>query len=323
MPKVSVIIPTYNRAHFIAEAIQSVLDQTFTDFEIIVVDDGSTDNTKDVVDSFKDSRIKYIYQANQWVAAARNNGINASSGEYITFLDSDDVLMENAFMQGAQVLDKHPGVAFSYSQNYTMDERGQVLGLQKKGQKHSWVREGREQIREFLIDGHHIGVCATMVRRSCLFEVGLWDTTFHHGSVDFDLLVRLAKRYAVAYIAEPAGKVRVHSNSITTTRDLGEFEKTNSRIFESVFNDPEVGHFFSYLRSKAYFRLYLRLASAACAKREMKTARRYLSRALKMYPKGFLKGLWLPWILVFGKTWIPIPILQSIRGVKRNLHVGL
>lgn len=88
--KVSVIIPTYNYGRFLGEAIQSVLDQTFTDFELIVVDDGSTDNTKEVVSSFKDSRIKYIFQENCGVSAAQNTGIRASTGEYIAILGSDD-----------------------------------------------------------------------------------------------------------------------------------------------------------------------------------------------------------------------------------------
>jgi glycosyltransferase involved in cell wall biosynthesis len=83
MPKVSVVIPTYNYGRFLGEAIQSVLDQTFQDFEIFVVDDGSTDNTKEIVDSFKDHRIKYIYQENRGVSAARNTGIQTSIGEYL------------------------------------------------------------------------------------------------------------------------------------------------------------------------------------------------------------------------------------------------
>ena len=170
MARVSVIIPTYNRAVFIADAIQSVLTQTYSDFEIIIVDDGSTDNTREVVGGFNDSRIKYIYQENQWAAAARNNGIRASNGEYLSFLDSDDILMENALKKGIQILDEHPEVAFCYTQNYTINESGWIVDLQKKGQKHSWVRKGTKQIKEFLINGHHVGVCATIIRRSCLLK---------------------------------------------------------------------------------------------------------------------------------------------------------
>ena len=92
MPQFSVIIPTYNRAHLVNESIQSVLDQTYSDVEIIVVDDGSTDNTKTVVETFADDRIKYIYQKNAERGAARNNGVLHSSGKYVFFLDSDDKL---------------------------------------------------------------------------------------------------------------------------------------------------------------------------------------------------------------------------------------
>lgn len=90
MPFFSIILPTYNRAHFLPKAIESVLAQTFDDWELVIVDDGSTDNTKEVVVSYKDPRIIYIYQENQERSAARNNGIIHAKGEYICFLDSDD-----------------------------------------------------------------------------------------------------------------------------------------------------------------------------------------------------------------------------------------
>jgi glycosyltransferase involved in cell wall biosynthesis len=95
MPFFSIILPTYNRAHFLPKAIESVLKQTFTDWELIIVDDGSTDNSREVVNSFTDQRIRYIYQENQERSAARNNGIERANGEYICFLDSDDYYLEN------------------------------------------------------------------------------------------------------------------------------------------------------------------------------------------------------------------------------------
>ena len=93
MPKVSVVIPTFNRADTIGDSIKSVLEQTFKDFEVIVVDDGSTDGTESVVAAFGDSRIKYIMQDNAGACAARNNGIRHANGEYIAFQDSDDYWM--------------------------------------------------------------------------------------------------------------------------------------------------------------------------------------------------------------------------------------
>ena len=91
MPTISVIIPTYNNAHFVGEAIESVLDQTYRDVEIIVVDDGSLDNTKEVLDTYiKNGQINYIYQKNMGPGAARNTGCNHAKGTYIAFLDSDE-----------------------------------------------------------------------------------------------------------------------------------------------------------------------------------------------------------------------------------------
>lgn len=90
MPKISVIIPTYNRAHYVSQAIDSVLAQTFTDYEILVIDDGSIDNTKEVLQSYLD-KITYIYQENKGVSAARNTGLRLARGEWIAFLDSDDI----------------------------------------------------------------------------------------------------------------------------------------------------------------------------------------------------------------------------------------
>jgi glycosyltransferase involved in cell wall biosynthesis len=95
MPFFSIILPTYNRAHLLPKAIESVIGQTFTDWELIVVDDGSTDNTKELIESFNESRIHYIFQTNQERSAARNNGISKAKGEYICFLDSDDYFLEN------------------------------------------------------------------------------------------------------------------------------------------------------------------------------------------------------------------------------------
>ena len=89
-PFFSIILPTYNRAHFLPKAIESVLKQTFEDWELIIVDDGSTDNTKEVVAKYQDSRIRYFFQENQERSAARNNGIDQAQGEYVCFLDSDD-----------------------------------------------------------------------------------------------------------------------------------------------------------------------------------------------------------------------------------------
>jgi glycosyltransferase involved in cell wall biosynthesis len=315
MPKVSVIIPAYNQAQFIAEAIQSVLNQTFQDFEIIVIDDGSTDNTPEIVSAFP---VKYFCQENQRLPAARNRGVEISCGEYIAFLDSDDVLLEKAIEKGVEALDTCPEAGFSYGRAYLMDEKGRILGLRKAGSKRSCLRQGIDEIKDFLVSGNHILPCTVMTRRDCLERVGPFDPAFNSGSEDIDLWVRLAKRYTVAYIAEPLAKYRVHSSSISHSRQVTEIEGSNSRILEGVFSDTELGPIFAPRRVYFYSRLYFRLASYAYASGDMKTARSYLFRTRRIYPKGFLKSLWLPWILCFGKTWIPSPVLSLAHSIKRR-----
>ena len=107
MPKVSVIIPTYNYGKYIEKAIDSVLAQTYKDFEIIVVDDGSTDNTREIIETRYKDKVRYFYQENKGAPVARNKGIKESMGEYLVFLDADDWLMPMALLSRLEYLKKH------------------------------------------------------------------------------------------------------------------------------------------------------------------------------------------------------------------------
>lgn len=318
MPKVSVIIPTYNRARLVTKAIQSVLDQTYQDFEIIVVDDGSTDNTKEVVGSFKEPRIKYVYQDNSGICIARNNGINVSKGDYVLFLDSDDMLFKNAIAIEAGSLDSVPDVALSYCQLYAIDERERVIGLHKPKHRRPGVYRGTSEILNFLRFNNYIGTSITMVRRSSIMDVGSFDPTFGTGSEDFELWVRIAKKYAVSYIAEPVGKIRIHSSGLSAGRDVSEIEKSNTRILEGIFSDTRLGPLFSPHRPRAYFQFYLRFASYAYAERKMKASRKYLFMAVKIHPRAVIEYIFFPWLYQFAKTWIPIPILPMIQRIRHH-----
>lgn len=123
MPHISVIIPTYNRAALIGESIQSVIDQTYTDWELIVVDDGSTDSTKEQVASYG-PQVRYVFQANSGPCAARNHGLALAQGELLLFLDSDDLLLPHALQSLVETLDAHPGCAVAYGWYYWMGEDG-------------------------------------------------------------------------------------------------------------------------------------------------------------------------------------------------------
>ncbi|NOQ85501.1 MAG: glycosyltransferase, partial [Deltaproteobacteria bacterium] len=115
MPKVSVIIPTYNRAHTLREAIDSVLSQSYNDLELIIVDDGSTDETKVIVSSYI-PKLAYIYQERQGVSAARNRGIKHAQGDYISFLDSDDLWLKDKLYLQMKFMESHPEALICYTE---------------------------------------------------------------------------------------------------------------------------------------------------------------------------------------------------------------
>lgn len=219
-PKVSVIIPSYNRAHFVGEAIQSILDQTFPDFEVIVVDDGSTDNTKDVVTSFKDPRVKYTFQENRGIAAARNTGIKATSGEYVAFLDSDDLWLPQHLELKVRLLDSRPEVALVCSDNYVVDYRtGTNLGTFWHRIRVNPERASRQPLRELLSEECFISLQSTLVRRSVFAEVGYLDESLRLYD-DWDICVRIAQRFSIETIDMPLVTYRVHGTNPSKDWDL-------------------------------------------------------------------------------------------------------
>ena len=320
MPKVSVVIPTYNNARFLAECIESVLVQSFRDFEIIIIDDGSTDDTAELVSTYCPP-VRYFRQENQGIISAYNRGIKSSKSEYIAFIDSDDIMLRDALKKGIEVLDKHPEAGFSYGQRYNMDERGNIIGLRKGPWKYSGVREGKEELNQLILHNHVNP--QTIVRRRCLDEVGIFNPAFRHGSEDYDLWVRLAKRYAVAYLAESVMKYRVHSGAITSNRKIEEIKRSRVRILESIFKDPDLDPSLSSQRSKAYFHLYFDLAGDAYIRRKMKVARGYLIKAIKTCPSRLISSMLLPLMFLWTRTCIPLPILSLARRNKRYLQIAI
>jgi len=198
-PTVSVIIPTYNRAHLVGRAIRSVLNQTYQDFEIIVVDDGSTDNTEEVVKGFNDGRIRYIrHDKNKGGAAARNTGIKVARGEYIAFLDSDDEWLARKLekqMALFETSDSRVGVI--YCRWYVVDDDA------------GFVKQDKDQA---LCRGHiwHTlleGSCAiftplAIVRRECFENCGGFDESLPSYQ-DLDLWLRIAQYYHFDFVNEP------------------------------------------------------------------------------------------------------------------------
>lgn len=208
-PKVSVILPTYNRASYLYSAIKSVLNQTFKDFEIIIVDDASTDNTKQIIDKFDDRRIYYIrHKENKGGSAARNTGIKRSKGEFIAFLDDDDLWMPNKLEKQLNFINNNHEISVVYTGAWVINKHGKITDI--------ITPSLRGNIFPKLLKKNYIGSCSTvLIKKECINRVGLFDENLS-ASQDFDLWIRLAKHYYFDYINEPLFFYRVHEKRITT-----------------------------------------------------------------------------------------------------------
>jgi glycosyltransferase involved in cell wall biosynthesis len=209
MPKVSVIIPVFNNSATLAETLESALAQTFTDYEIITIDDGSTDNSKDIILKYAKQhpgKIHYIHQKNSGPAEARNKGIQNAQGEYIAFLDADDLWMPNKLKIQTAVMDETPELGFTFTETIVIDSLG--------NQTSHWKQDDRPQTFNCLFQRNFISNLTVMVRRSCFNTVGLLDPTLTY-SQDYDLWLKLAKKFSFKGIALPLAQYRIHTNNIS------------------------------------------------------------------------------------------------------------
>lgn len=203
---VSVVIPTFNRAVFLPDAIDSVLRQTYDDFELFVVDDGSTDDTIAVVEPYK-QRLTYIpREGPRGPSAARNEGIRAAKGEFLAFLDSDDLWLPDKLEQQLALLRADPMLGMVGGGCVYVDEMGEPLGP---------VDEGPSVIsyEDFAIATSLPGSASNaVIRRSVLAEVGLFDEALYRGE-DKDLWLRISRRFRVKCVRRPTVQIRVHTGS--------------------------------------------------------------------------------------------------------------
>jgi len=216
-PKVTVMIPTYNYGRFVGEAIQSVLDQTFQDWELIVIDDGSTDDTAAVMRAFDDRRIRYVYQENQGNPAARNTGLRLANGEYFACLDADDVWFPDKLRKQVAQLDSLPptvGLVYGNVDLFS-DEDGSII------QRFLEVQTPpRGQVFRKLLDneGYFIHDTAALIRREVFDRVGPYDESLLRFQ-DWEMWVRIARVYEVETLDEPLARVRRHSSNAIGSLD--------------------------------------------------------------------------------------------------------
>ena len=207
-PLISVIIPTYNSAEFITDALKSVFAQTFPDYEVIVIDDGSTDATADIVKSFPG--VKYLRQNHRGPAAARNLGLSKSSSPLIAFLDADDQWMDDKLEIQTRYMNSHPDVGLLYSDLSTFDDDG--VKTVSYDSHHRKVYQGNVFDKLFL--KNFIGTITVMVRKECFERAGYFNEEITR-STDWHQWLRIAYFYKVGYIDKPLAKYRWNKGSIS------------------------------------------------------------------------------------------------------------
>jgi GT2 family glycosyltransferase len=231
MPIVSVIIPVYNGEKTIQETITSVLSQTFSDFELIIINDGSQDKTLEIISGIQDSRIKVFSYQNAGLSATRNRGISHSRGQFIAFLDADDLWTADKIESQLKALQGNPQASLAYSWSDFVDESNRFLHI---GRRLTWEGNVYSKILvlNFLEHGSN-----PLIRREALEAVGNFDETLSSAE-DWDMWIRLAAKYPFVVVTAPQILYRVSTNSLSS--NVVKLEAACLQVIERAFSQaPE------------------------------------------------------------------------------------
>lgn len=293
-PIVSVIIPTYNRAHLVSRSIQSVLNQTYQDFELIIIDDGSNDNTEDVIEEFqkKDKKIRYIrHDKNKGGSAARNTGVRAAKGEYIAFQDSDDEWFPEKLEKQMKIFENMPTeVGVVYSDMWRIC----------RGKRKYWCspiikpEDGvvyNQALDRFMGMGMGIGIQSAIIKRKCFNTVGMFDESFHR-FIDLELFIRLSKYYYFYHINEPL------VNYYNTGKGISTNNEALIEAYELIFKK----YSYNIVKNKRTLAKYqYSVGNILCQNDKMTRGRAYLLQAVKLYPLN-IKYLVAAFVSLFGES---------------------
>jgi teichuronic acid biosynthesis glycosyltransferase TuaG len=282
-PEISVVIAAYNHGRYIAQTIKSVLGQTFQDFEVIVLDDGSTDNTREVVASVPDERIRYVYQKNSGLpACGRNSGMRLARGRYIALLDGDDIWYEEKLAKCKKELDERRDVAL-VCHNEAIIYNGDVLRYSAYG---PYVEN---MYLKLLLDGNCLHTSAIMMRREIFFDDGFMfaEDKYLFTIEDYEYWLRLSKKYRFYFLPDVLGAYRVTETGAFMSS--GNSNTTNMlRLLDGHFE--KMGTVSGGVRSKIRKRRSAVMCAAARPhhhKMDFTEARRWYKMAIAEYPMNY------------------------------------
>lgn len=283
-PLVSIVIPTYNSAHFLARTLDSCLAQTYAPCEIIVVDDGSTDGTRRLIESNYEGDVVYLSQANAGAAAARNKGIQAAQGDYIQFCDADDILLPDKIMRCMAVFQQ--AAPDNLAVVYTRYQHVQADGVTPvRGMSDPPLLSGDIFCDLLGSNSNAILTSATLVRRDALLDVGLFRVDERlRNAEDWDLFLRLANRYRYAAVNDILVRYRWHEGGLThdpyyaalgrlvAVQHARHYERRSDCYDDAAYDRVEAGRYHTY-------------AMASWQRGKRAEARQALTQAIRLAPE--------------------------------------
>ncbi len=226
MPLISVIIPVYNGESTIQETIESVLKQTFPNFELIVIDDGSQDSTLRIISTVQDPRIKVFSYLNAGVSTSRNRGLSHATGDFISFIDADDLWTPDKLESQLKALQENPNAAVAYSWTDWIDRSNQLLG------RGSYLPEQGDVFAKLLLNDFVASGSNCLIRQEALAEVGDFDREVAPAE-DWDMWLRLAIRYE--FVLVPSAQILYRISPNSASFNVWKMEASSLRVIEKAF----------------------------------------------------------------------------------------
>lgn len=291
MPAVSVITPTHNRPAYLRQTIESVLAQSFADFEHIIVDDGSAGETRAVVEGFDDARIRYVYQENAGRSAARNRGLALATGEYVAFLDDDDLFLPDKLAVQVAFLEAQPAVGLVGSFTQFVGEDGSLLGLRE-----TWHKGSTLTLLDCLY-ASPLATCSVLLRRSWLAALDHWFDPAMQRAEDKDFWARLLLAGCqVRWTEDVVAAYRQHADS--SQQDREGYYEGNLQLLDKLFARRDLPEYLPAERAALYAHHHLTNAWPAYAEGRTPVGNDRLVRAIELKPEllegappGFVESL--------------------------------
>ena len=290
MPKISVIIPTHNRARYVSEAIDSVLAQTYSDYEVIVVDDGSTDDTRFVLQSYGD-KIRYIYQPNAGVSAARNHGITEARGDWIAFLDSDDIWFPGKLAEHIHFITDTPSVVL-HTVNLEVPREEHCAGTSFEHSGFSPTELRGIIDAPFMTHFQHrtiVMLQAVLCQKACLIRAGVFDTDLSI-TEDYDLMCRMALQGPWGYTHQIHGRlIRRKEDTVNLSQQRGQrtsVVETLIRVHRKLLDGYDLSADEGVYVRKKLAGNYRELSLRYRQEKRSQQAAQALKEAMKVYPNA-------------------------------------